>query len=106
LDSNEALVGESKHGTQNDNMETSNSRTQQEQDYKRKKDEERLREENYFNSKTSLMYSMPWIQAADTWTKQYVGFAENAFIMTDYWLELISTIWLGKDKKDSKVIEK
>jgi hypothetical protein len=102
LDSNEALVGESKQGTQNDNMETSSSRTQQEQDYKRKEDEERLREENHFISKTSLMYSMPWIQAADAWTKQYVGFVENAFMMTDYWLELISTIWLGKDTKKTE----
>jgi hypothetical protein len=104
LDSNEALVGESEQGTQNDNMETNSSRTQQEQDYKRKEDEERLREVNHFNSKTSLMYSMPWIQAADAWTKQYVGFTEYAFVMTDYWMELISAIWLGKDKKDSKVI--
>ena len=60
LDSNHALVGESKQGTQNDNMETSSSssssRTQQEQDYKRKEDEELWREENRFNSKTSLMY--------------------------------------------------
>jgi hypothetical protein len=95
LDSNEALIGESKQGTQNDNVETSSSRTQQEQDYKRK-------EENHFNPKSSLMYSMPWLQAANAWTKLYVGFTENAFMMTDYWLELISTIWLGKDKKKTE----
>jgi hypothetical protein len=102
LDSNEALIGESKQGTQNDNVETSSSRTQQEQDYKRKEDEERFREENHFNPKTSLMYSMPWLQAANAWTKLYVGFTKNAFMMTDYWLELISTIWLGKDKKKTE----
>lgn len=99
LDSKEALIGESKQGTQNDNVETSSSRTQQEQDYKRKEDEERFREENHFNPKSSLMYSMPWLQAVNEWTKLYVGYTENAFMMTDYWLELISTIWLGKDKK-------
>ena len=49
--------------------------------------------------KSSLMYSMPWLQAVNEWTKLYVGYTENAFMMTDYWLELISTIWLGKDKK-------
>lgn len=102
LDSNEALIGESKQGTQNDNVETSSSRTQQKQDYKRKEDEERFREENHFNPKTHLMYSMPWLQAANAWTKLYVGFTENAFMMTDYWLELISTIWLGKDKKKTE----
>jgi hypothetical protein len=99
LDSNEALIGESKQGTQNDNMGTSSSRTQQEKDYKRKEDEERFREENYFNPKSSLMYSMPWFQAVNAWTKLYVGYTENAFMMTDYWLELISTIWIGKTKK-------
>jgi hypothetical protein len=99
LDSNEALIGESKQGTQNDNVETSSSRTRQEQDYKRKEDEVRFREENHFNPKSSLMYSMPWLQAVNAWTKLYVGYTENAFMMTDYWLELISTIWLGKDKK-------
>ena len=99
LDTNEALIGESKQGTQNDNVETSSSRTQQEQDYERKEDEERFREENHFNPKSSLMYSMPWLQAVNEWTKLYVGYTENAFMMTDYWLELISTIWLGKDKK-------
>jgi hypothetical protein len=99
LDSNEALIGESKQGTQNDNVETSSSRTRQEQDYKRKEDEVRFREENHFNPKSSLMYSMPWLQAVDAWTKLYVGYTENAFMMTDYWLKLISTIWLGKDKK-------
>lgn len=102
LDSNEALIGESKQGTQNDNVETSSSRTQQEQDYKRKEDEERFREENHFNPKSSLMYSMPWLQAVNEWTKLYVGYTENAFMMTDYWLELISTIWLGKDKKKTE----
>ena len=101
LDSNEALIGESKQGTQNDNVETSSSRTQQEQDY-RKEDEERFREENHFNLKSSLMYSMPWLQAVNEWTKLYVGYTENAFMMTDYWLELISTIWLGKDKKKTE----
>ena len=40
LDSNEALIGESKQGTQNDNVETSSSRTQQ-QDYERKEDLEK-----------------------------------------------------------------
>jgi hypothetical protein len=100
LDSNEALIGESKQGTQNDNVETSSSRTQEEQDYKRKEDEELFREENHFNPKSSLMYSMPWLQAVNAWTKLYVGYTENAFMMTDYWLELISTIWLGKNKKD------
>jgi hypothetical protein len=99
LDSNEALIGESKQGTQNDNVETSSSRTQEEQDYKRKEDEELFREENHFNPKSSLMYSMPWLQAVNAWTKLYVGYTENAFMMTDYWLELISTIWLGKNKK-------
>jgi len=99
LDSNEALIGESKQGTQNDNVETSSSRTQQEQDYEWKEDEERFREENHFNPKSSLKYSMPWLQAVNEWTKLYVGYTENAFMMTDYWLELISTIWLGKDKK-------
>ena len=102
LDSNEALIGESKQGTQNDNVETSSSRTRQEQDYKRKEDEVRFREENHFNPKSSLMYSMPWLQAVDAWTKLYVGYTENAFMMTDYWLELISTIWLGKDKKKTE----
>jgi hypothetical protein len=102
LDSNEALIGESKQGTQNDNVETSSSRTQQEQDYKRKEDEERFREENHFNPKSSLMYSIPWLQAVNAWTKLYVGYTENAFMMTDYWLELISTIWLGKDKKKTE----
>ncbi|MGB7558568.1 MAG: hypothetical protein WBM37_08635, partial [Nitrososphaeraceae archaeon] len=99
LDSNEALIGESKQGTHNDNVETSSSRTRQEQDYKRKEDEVRFREENHFNPKSSLMYSMPWLQAVDAWTKLYVGYTENVFMMTDYWLKLISTIWLGKDKK-------
>ena len=80
LDSNEALIGESKQGTQNDNVETSSSRTRQEQDYKRKEE-------------------LPWLQAINAWTKLYVGYTENAFMMTDYCLELISTIWLGKDKK-------
>ncbi|MGA8106749.1 MAG: hypothetical protein WB815_08850 [Nitrososphaeraceae archaeon] len=102
LDSNEAMIGESKQGTQNNNVETSSSRTQQEQDYKRKEDEKRFREENHFNQKSSLMYSMPWLQAANVWTKLYVGFTENAFMMTDYWLDLISTIWLGEDKKKTE----
>jgi hypothetical protein len=102
LDSNEAMIGESKQGTQNNNVETSSSRTQQEQDYKRKEDEERFREENHFNPKSSLMYSIPWLQAVNAWTKLYVGYTENAFMMTDYWLELISTIWLGKDKKKTE----
>jgi hypothetical protein len=59
LDSIEVPIGESKKGTNNDNMETSRIRIQQEQDYKMKEDDQ-LGDESHFNSKPSLMYSVPW----------------------------------------------
>jgi hypothetical protein len=94
------VPGESKQGTNNDNMETSRIRIQQEQDYKTKENEDQLGEESHFNSKPSLMYSVPCFHAVDVWTKQYVEFTDSTFMIIDYWLDLISTTWLGKDKKD------
>ena len=93
-------IGESKQGTNNDNMETSRTRINQEEDYKTKEDEDQLSDESHFNSKPTLMYSVPLLHAFDAWTKQYVEFTDSAFMIMDYWLDLISTTWLGKDKKD------
>jgi hypothetical protein len=100
LNSIEVTIRESKQGTNNDNMETSMTGIKQKEDYKTKKDEDQLSEESHFNSKPSLMYSIPWFRAGDVWTKQYVEFTDSALMMIDYWLDLISTTWLGKDKKD------
>jgi hypothetical protein len=80
LDSIEVPIGESKKGTNNDNMETGRIRIQQEQDYKMKEDDQ-LGDESHFNSKPSLMYSVPWFHAVDVWTKQYVEFTDSAFMM-------------------------
>jgi hypothetical protein len=106
LDSIEVPIGESKQGTNNDNMETSRIRIQQEQGYKMKEDEDQLDDEGHFNSQPPLMYSVPWFHPVDAWTKQYVEFTDSALMIIDYWLDLISTTWLGKDKGQIKgVIE-
>jgi hypothetical protein len=97
--SSEVAIGESKQRTNIDNMETSRTRTKQEEDYKTKEDEDQSGEESHFNSKSSLMYSVPWFREVDAWTKQYVVFTDSAFMMIDYWLDLISATWLGKTKK-------
>lgn len=99
LDSIEVTIRESKQGTKNDNRETNRTRIKQEEDYKTKEDEDHLNVESHFNSKPSLMNSVPWFQAVDVWTKQYVEFTDSAFMMIGYWLNLISATWLGKDKK-------
>jgi hypothetical protein len=99
LDSSEVAIGESKQRTNIDNVETSRTGIKQEEDYKTKEDEDRLSEESHFNSKPSLMHSVPWFPTVDAWTKQYVEFTDNAFMMIDYWLDLISATWLGKTNK-------
>jgi hypothetical protein len=99
LDSSEAAIGESKQRTNVDNVETSKARINQEEHYKTKEDEDQLSEESHFNSKPSLMHSVPWFSAVDAWTKQYVEFTDSAFVMIEYWLDLISATWLGRTKK-------
>jgi hypothetical protein len=99
LDSGEVAIGESKQRTSVDNVETSRTRIKQEEHYRTKEDEDQLSEESHFNSKLSLVRSVPWFRAVDAWTKQYVEFTDSAFMMIDYWLDLISATWLGKTKK-------
>jgi hypothetical protein len=98
LDSSDVAIGESKQRTNIDNVETSRARIKQE-DYKTKEDENQLSEESHFNSKPSLMHSVPWFRAVDAWTKQYVEFTDSAYMMIEYWLDLISVTWLGRTKK-------
>jgi hypothetical protein len=98
LDSSEVAIGEPKQRTNIDNVETSRARIKQE-DYKTKEDENQLSEESQFNSKPSLMHSVPWFRAVDSWTKQYVEFTDSAYMMIEYWLDLVSVTWLGRTKK-------
>jgi hypothetical protein len=98
LDSSDVAIGESKQRTNIDNVETSRARIKQE-DYKTKEDENQLSEESHFNSKPSLMHPVPWFRAVDAWTKQYVEFTDSAYMMIEYWLDLISVTWLGRTKK-------
>jgi hypothetical protein len=99
LDSSEVAIRESKQRPNIDNVETSRTRIKQEEDYKTKEVEDQLSEESHFNSKPSLMRSVPWFRAVDAWTKQYAEFTDSALMMIDYWLDLISATWLGKTKK-------
>jgi hypothetical protein len=88
LDSIEVPRGESKQGTNNDNMETSRIRIPQEQDYKTKEVEDKLGDESHFKSKPSIMYSVPKSNTVHAWTKQYVEFTDSAFMIIEYWLDL------------------
>ena len=99
LDSSEVAIGELKQRTNIDNVETSRTGIKQEEDYKTKEDEDRLSEESRFNSKPSLMHSVPWFSAVYAWNKQYIEFTDSGFMMIDYWLDLIPATWLGKTKK-------
>jgi hypothetical protein len=99
LDTSEVGIGESKQRTNMDNVETRRTKIKQEEDYKTKENEYQLSEESHFNSKPSLVHPVPWFPAVDAWTKPYVEFTDSAFMMIDYWLDLISATWLGKTKK-------
>jgi hypothetical protein len=104
LEEREASIKESKQEAQNENVDFREIGFKQELEHKTIDDDKRLKIENdYAKTSSKYPYPTPWLQAADAWTRLYAGYVENAFVMTEYWLDQFSTIWLGGHKKIEKV---
>jgi hypothetical protein len=100
LEEREASIKESKQEAQNENVDFREIGFIQELEHKTIDDDKRSKIENDYG-KTSSKY--PYLTPWTAWTRLYAGYVENAFVMTEYWLDQFSTIWLSGRKKNEKV---